>query len=623
MTLIELALLIAHFLHLAALVQAVGALVFLVLIVPRPLSLDSSGEEDRLRVTLGGIGRLANTSLFLSVAGALFWFLLQAMAMTGNGPVGWGSFCLVLSQTRFGEIFSLRFALLLFGAIVSVAVLRSARRAVPWPALAFLGPALLLQPWLGHGAAAENLFLPLATAFHVIAASVWLGALLPLWLTLRAAPLAGALATARFSRVGIVCVATIAATAVAQLPLIGDLPRLIGTPYGFVAGVKILLFAVLLAFAAVNRFVLMPRALAGGERGTQMLKASILGEAVAGLILLGAAAGLASLPPGAHEQPVWPFTIRPVPDLWSDVFLRDRIMRTLAPILLASGFLVAAFLSRRWRWLFTGAAIVAAFWTPSFPLKPYFRPAFPTTFQQWERVRSPVSLQQGAALFAADCAGCHASDARGRGPLATGRPVWPPNLTAPLYGRSRDGDLFWHVKHGMATGDGTPTMPAFHDRLDDDEIWMLVDFIRARASAVSLDFDGRWQVPTRAPAIVMTCREDGVTADTARPGTMLYLKAGVHDGGPSDDPIQDAAVKGQEVKLRTCTIGDDGQGSQWLLAMAVLAGTEPPNLARAGVLIDEQGWLRRLWLEPAARADVLLEAYLAARTPIIAADRHH
>ncbi|MGV6874358.1 CopD family protein [Pseudochelatococcus sp. B33] len=617
MTSLELALLAVRFLHLAALVQAVGALVFLLAVAPRPEPhRPPAGEGDPLRRLIAG-------SLAVSIAGALLWLMLQAVAMTGDGWRGLGapgSHLAVLSQTRFGQVFGLRLLLLLAAA----AFLRSSGGAGRWPAALLLGAALLLQPWLGHGAAAERLLLPLATALHVLAASVWLGALLPLWLTLRSAPASGALAARRFSPVGIACVTTIAATAVLQWPMIGDGPRFIGTSYGLVAGVKTVLFIALLAFAAANRFVFTPRALAGEEGALRAIRASVLGETLVGLALIGAAASLASLPTGAHEQPVWPFPIRPVSGLWDDAFLRDRIIRTLTPLLGALVLVAAALLWRRMRWPLFGAAIAVWFWMPSFPLKPYVREAFPTTYQQWARARSPASLQYGADLFLAECAGCHAADARGRGPLATGKPAWPPDLTAPLYHRQLDGDLFWRIGDGMTTKDGAPTMPAFRDRLDDGDIWTLVDFIRARGSARSLDSDGRWTAPTRAPAMSATCMQDGRTVDPARPGgAALYVEtvSGKDLPRAATDGWPDAA--GQDAGPQACAIGRAGERQQWLSALAILTETDPQHLQAAAVLIDAQGWLRRLWRTPPLPEELAAEVRRAREIPVGTGEHHN
>ncbi|GBD17259.1 hypothetical protein HRbin26_02178 [bacterium HR26] len=47
------------------------------------------------------------------------------------------------------------------------------------------------------------------------------------------------------------------------------------------------------------------------------------------------------------------------------------------------------------------------------------------------------------------------------------------DLTAHLY-QHTDGDLYWWIKKGKA---GTP-MPGFENRLSDEEVWHLVNYLR-------------------------------------------------------------------------------------------------------------------------------------------------
>src|SRR5690606_9833956 len=99
---------------------------------------------------------------------------------------------------------------------------------------------------------------------------------------------------------------------------------------------------------------------------------------------------------------------------------------------------------------------------------------------------------------------------------ATGDPVWPPDLTASFFAPTRDGDWFWRIRHGMATPDGRVSMPGSAD-LTDAGIWRLIDYLRARASARSLDRRGQWQQATPMPALRLQCQGQGGTLDLSRP----------------------------------------------------------------------------------------------------------
>ena len=149
---------------------------------------------------------------------------------------------------------------------------------------------------------------------HLLAAGAWLGGLLPLFIAVRMLPHEGAANACRsFTPIGLAAVLLLAGTAVVQVvELMGGLPGLFGTSYGHVALVKLALFLVLLSLAALNRLVLTER-LASNPSGAARwhMGLSILCEMVLGAAVIVTAGLLASLTPGTHEQPVWPFPWRP------------------------------------------------------------------------------------------------------------------------------------------------------------------------------------------------------------------------------------------------------------------------------------------------------------------------
>ena len=94
----------------------------------------------------------------------------------------------------------------------------------------------------------------------------------------------------------------LAGTAVYQgFVLSGGLRGLTGTAYGGVLITKAAIFALLLAFAAVNRWRLTPALAApDGETARRALISSIAAETVLGLLVVLAASALSSLEPGMH-----------------------------------------------------------------------------------------------------------------------------------------------------------------------------------------------------------------------------------------------------------------------------------------------------------------------------------
>src|SRR6202011_464385 len=107
-----------------------------------------------------------------------------------------------------------------------------------------------------------------ADALHLFAASIWIGGLVSLVLLLSAGrrdrSSAGASfarhATERFSTMGIAAVVVVLATGIVNTwILVGSWHALIVTGYGQLLMLKMALFAVMLLFAAANRFWLTPR----------------------------------------------------------------------------------------------------------------------------------------------------------------------------------------------------------------------------------------------------------------------------------------------------------------------------------------------------------------------------
>lgn len=246
----------------------------------------------------------------LGIGAALAWLLAEAHALTGS----FASWPEVLTATRLGQVLALRAGLLAI-ALVACGTLRDTRRlCVLLSALGGLASASFA--WSGHGTigaghdAAVHLC---ADVLHLLAAGVWIGALVSLSaLISRASSAHDSSATARvvlglsrFSAIGPAVVSILIATGlVNSWYLIG--PRhwraLLTSAYGLALVAKILLFMAMAALAAVNRYQAAPalqRAIARADADTALrrLRATLFIESALALGVIAIVAALGTLEP--------------------------------------------------------------------------------------------------------------------------------------------------------------------------------------------------------------------------------------------------------------------------------------------------------------------------------------
>jgi copper resistance protein D len=217
----------------------------------------------------------------------------------------------VLNLTQFGWVSQVRFALAIVLAI-SLAFERSAL----WRWLALVAAVSLAASiaWTGHAASTPFTlgYLHLASdALHLTAASAWIGGLVPLALLLSMARCHKGWAALeldtvrRFSMLGIVSVATLILSGIVNSwILVGSFRGLVETGYGQLLMLKLAAFAVMLAFAAVNRFALTPQlALLSDDARQDALRAlsrNTLIEIALGLSIFAMVGVLGTLHPAAH-----------------------------------------------------------------------------------------------------------------------------------------------------------------------------------------------------------------------------------------------------------------------------------------------------------------------------------
>ena len=260
---------------------------------------------------------LVRLAALLGAAGTLGWLMAQT-AQIGDEPADaldpakvWS----VAAETGFGRITLVRLTLFLLGFALTLGRWRGRGS---WLALALLGMAASATfAWTGHGA--RDAGLPgvvhlFADVLHLVAASIWIGALAVLAVLVLIAvriPLAAEAGRAvltglvRFSGIGVAVVAVLVASGLANswfLVGVGGLGGLLTTPYGQLLLVKLALFGLMIALAAANRYGLTPqldRAMQDGASTTlyRPVVASVLTETTLAVLVLATVSWLGTLSP--------------------------------------------------------------------------------------------------------------------------------------------------------------------------------------------------------------------------------------------------------------------------------------------------------------------------------------
>jgi putative copper resistance protein D len=489
-------LIVARTLHFAAAISLTGVFAFERLVAGPALRHSGAIAATGLRRRLGW---LAWASLVLALVSGAAWLVAVAAGMSGK-PLSvvltQGAVPVVLTHTRFGEDWLLRFALAVLLGFCLLGQRWRTGGAIGWTALILAALMLASLAWAGHGAATPGLPGDLhltADIFHLLGAGLWLGTLPPLILLIAEVRRTGdadwaavaRAATRRYSRLAAASVTVLLAGAVVNTWfLAGTVPALVGTEYGHLLLAKVGLFIAMLLVAAVNLLRLAPRlAGAAGDRNViwrtvTRLQSNAHIETALGLGVLAIVGALGTLPPGLHAEPGWPFPFRLDIDavtVGSQILL--AILAVAACFCAVAG-VAAAVAGHLRRMVSFAAALVLCLAVGWIPLRPAIERAYPTSYYAPAEPYAAASIVRGAAVYAENCALCHGATGHGDGPAAAGLRIRPADLTEPHLFAHSPGDLFWWVSQGRDNG----LMPGFAGLLNPNQRWDVINFIRARAA---------------------------------------------------------------------------------------------------------------------------------------------
>lgn len=257
----------------------------------------------------------------LALVSSIIALLLMASNMAGAPlwPVDQEAVSALLDGSAIGTAWKIRVVAL---AVAGVAAMLARGRAA-WLSIVMAASALAIatMAWTGHGAMDEGTigWVHLgADILHLVAAGVWVGALVGLVL-LVARPVsrldaAHLTLTHRalhgFGAIGTIVVGTIVVTGLVNTWLLvgfANVPHLTATLYGQLLIAKLILFAAMLGLASLNRFKLTPafeRSVAADDYAAAlgMLRRSLAVETTCVFLILGLVAWLGTLAPPASAM---------------------------------------------------------------------------------------------------------------------------------------------------------------------------------------------------------------------------------------------------------------------------------------------------------------------------------
>jgi putative copper resistance protein D len=548
-----------RFLYTACVSGALGALVALTLAQRDPVI-----PMMRARQLAMGATALAGVALILSV------FVLLAQAQDLRVDLGLDVLGQILGDTRMGQVWLARQALLVMALLLLAALLlRFDATLLRHGALAALLASLAAAPWAGHSAATDAGWTVLpAHALHIVAAGVWLGTLPALLWLLRRQPRRGEHMLSRFSPLALRCMLGIGASGLLLVLVhVQRWPALVATPYGGLLLAKLGLLAAVLALAARLRarlaLGLRNRAF-DAHSGARLLAV----ELALALGVLLAATWLGQTVPARHADIEWwlPFRVA-VDATWPVPGVPEAVLAWLA--LAGVGGAVGIWAGRRRSMRSVVAGGTVALVGLGLALRALSVPAYPDTYRTPSVPYHTISVANGAELFARHCVACHGPSAHGDGPLAKTLAIPPGDLTEPHTALHTAGDIFWWLTYGKPPG----AMPGFADRLAEDDRWDLVNFVRTLSAGYQARILTERVVP-HAPwlpavdfAFTTPAGRSGTLKDYRRQSALLLVFYTLPASAPRLAQLASAQPALQQA------------GAQWLAVPLDAAGTCPPQLA--------------------------------------------
>lgn len=306
-------LLVSRFVQFAAVIVLLGGSLFSLYAIT-----GLSGVDEVEKVFERWLRRVLSSAAVFAFLSSLTWLSVEA-AIMGDGwsnAVSSSTLSTVLLRTEFGRVWIVHLAIAGI-LLITLVTLGERMNREAMTVIAGLSAVLVASlAWSGHAVGGADPRMDLAAqVIHLLAASLWLGGLVPLgyvllqarrdttaWLTVARFVLP------RYSQAGLVAVSLLLLTGIfSSWSLVGSINALTGTPYGRVLLLKIALFALMACIALANRLDLMPKMMHPGastdaDKSLVRLSRNVVLEQVLGITVLAAVSVLGVLPPGEHSE---------------------------------------------------------------------------------------------------------------------------------------------------------------------------------------------------------------------------------------------------------------------------------------------------------------------------------
>jgi Tol biopolymer transport system component/mono/diheme cytochrome c family protein len=217
----------------------------------------------------------------------------------------------------------------------------------------------------------------------------------------------------------------------------------------------------------------------------------------------------------------------------------------------------------------------------------------------------PQTIASGQRLYAANCVPCHGQDGRGDGPSATGLNPRPADFVQHMPpGLHTDGQVFLWIKEGYP---GQGTMPAWGERLNDEQIWQLVTYLRTLgqgAVAANSAYPGpgaypapQGAVPTPIPAVPTPAKIE--TKQEALPPLVFARGGNIWSSAGDSSPAKRLTTVELQSYNQYPTFSPDGAMVAFVtISQAPVTATVPLPSAALRVMNADGSGLRTLWGPP-------------------------